>query len=145
MGDGGVAADGGKETAAAMSRCSILFVFVLRICVCSLKNVVYVLKIVACDLKNCVNLLNIFVCVLKNVVYVLKIVACILKICVYLLNFFACLLKICVHLAGRQEDRDREAGIKKSIFGRGRGYQNIGTRYVPIISWIVLKQSLLSI
>ena len=42
---------GGKEAAAAMSRCSILFVFVLRICVCSLKNVVYVLKIVACDLK----------------------------------------------------------------------------------------------
>jgi hypothetical protein len=76
-----------------MSRCSILFVFVLRI----------------------------FVCYLKNVVYILKIVACVLKLCVCLLNIFTCLLKICVHLAGRQEDRDREAGIKKSILGRGRG------------------------
>jgi hypothetical protein len=113
--------------------------------VCSLKNVVYVLKIVACDLKICVSLLNIFVCVLKNVVCVLKIVACVLKICVCLLNFFACLLKFCVHLAGRQEDRDREAGIKKPILGLGRGYRNIGSRYVPRISWIVLKQSLLSI
>jgi hypothetical protein len=109
------------------------------------ENVVYVLNIVVCDLKICVSLLNIFVCVLKNVVYVLKIVACVLKIYVCLLNFFACLLKICVHLAGRQEDRDREAGIKKSILGLGRGYQNIGSRYVPRISWIVLKQSLLSI
>ena len=88
---------GGKEAAAAMSRRSILFVFVLRICVCSLKNVVYILKNVAC----------------------------VLKICVCLLNFFACLLKICVHLAGRQEDRDRKAGIKESILGRGRGYRNI--------------------
>ncbi len=58
-----------------MSRCSILFVFVLKICVCYLKNVVYVLKIVACDLK----------------------------ICVCLLIFFACLLKICVHLAGPKQ------------------------------------------
>ncbi len=90
-----------------MSRCSILFV--------------------ACDLKMCVSLLTIFVCVLKNVVYFLKIVACVLKICVCLLNFFVCLLKICVHLAGRQEDRDREAGIKKSILERGRG---IGTSEV---------------
>ena len=48
----------GKEAAAAMSSCSILFVFVLRICVCSLKNIVYVLKIVACVLKICVCLLN---------------------------------------------------------------------------------------
>ena len=89
---------GGKEAAAAMSRCSIFFV--------------------ACDLKMCVSLLTIFVCVLKNVVYVLKIVACVLNICVCLLNFCACLLKICVHLAGRQEDRDRDAGIKIH-FGAG--------------------------
>ncbi len=70
-----------------MISCSILFVFVLRICKCSLKNVVYVLKNVACDLKICVSYLNLFVSVLKKVVYVLKIVACVLKICVCLLNF----------------------------------------------------------
>ncbi len=127
-----------------MRRCSILFVFVLRICVCPLKKVVYVLKIVAGDLKRCVSLLNCFDSVLKIGVYVLKIVACVLDICVCLLIFFACLLKICVHLAGRQEDRDPDAGIKKSILGRGRGYRNIGIRYVPRIRWIAPEQSLMS-
>ena len=101
------------------------------------------LKIVAFDLKIFVGRLKICASVLKFCVYVLKIVACVLKICVCLLNIFACLLKICGHLAGRQEDQDREAGIKKSILGRGRGYRNIGSRYVPRISWIVLKQSLM--
>ncbi len=109
------------------------------------------MKIVACDLKICVRLLNFCASVLKFGVYVLKIVACVLKIvacvlifCVCLLNFCACLLKICVHLAGRQEDRDRDAGIKKSILGRGMGYRNIRSRYVPRIRWIALEQSMIS-
>ncbi len=101
------------------------------------------MKIVACDLKIGVRLLNFCASVLKFGVYVLKIVACVLNICVCLLNFCACLLKICVHLAGRQEDRDRDAWIKKSILGRGRGYRNIGSRYVPRIRWIALEQSMI--
>ena len=45
-----------------------------------------------------------------------------------------CLLTeiLCI-LAGPLEDRDRAAGIKKSILGRGRGYRNIGSRNVPRI------------
>jgi hypothetical protein len=38
-------------------------------------------------------------------------------------------------------DRDRAAGIKKSILGRGMGYRNIGSRNVPRIRWIALEQS----
>jgi len=121
---------------------SISYVFVLRICVYPLKKVVYVLKIVAFDLKICVKRLKICASVLKFCVYVLKIVVCVLKICVCLLKFCACLLKICAYLAGPLEDRDRAAGIKKSILGRGRGYRNIGSRKVPRIRWIAPEQSM---
>jgi hypothetical protein len=68
---------------------------------------VYDLKIVEFDLKICVRRLNFRASVLKYCVYVLKIVVYVLKICAY--------------LAGPREDRDRAAGIKKSILGRGRG------------------------
>ena len=60
----------------------------------------YVLKIVAFDLKICVGRL---------------------KFCASVLNFCVYVLKICAYLAGPREDRDRAAGIKKSILGRGRG------------------------
>jgi hypothetical protein len=119
-----------------MTRCALhSFIFVLRICVCPLKKVVCDLKIVAFDLKFFVGRLKICASVLKFCVYVLKIVVCVL-------NFFACLLKKCADLAGPREDRDRAAGIKKSILGRGRGYRNIGSRNVPRIGWIAPEQSM---
>ena len=93
------------------------------------------LKIVAFDLNFFVGRLKICASVLKFCVYVLKIVVCVLKYC-------ACLLKICAYLAGPLEDRDRAAGIKKSILGRGRGYRNIGSRNVPRIGWIAPEQSM---
>ncbi len=43
------------------------------------------------------------------------------NICVCVLRICACFLRICVHLAGRLEDSDPGAGIKKSILGRGTG------------------------